>query len=171
MIPASFRIYFILKFAYELSPINSFRGKFYQILFNVQYPLVFSIKSYMSMRPFASVALLYILGLLVSGFNLRVFEKSIPGKNYYSVWDQIYLIASTQTTFGYGEIIPKTHIGRAICVFSCIYGLFLFSYMVLSVTNIIELDEKEKKFYDIVVYDYSKTNILSSIALILIQRW
>ena len=168
---AIFRVYFILKFAHEMSPFNSSRGKFYMNLFNVEFPLKFLIKSYISMKPFLSIGLVAILGILISGISLRVFEKTVPGIHYHSIWDQFYLISITQTTVGYGDTVAQTHIGRTICVVSGLFGLFLYSYMVLSVNRFTELNRKEKEFYEIATYNYSIKKMLTPSSIILIQRW
>ena len=54
-------------------------------LFNVEFPLKFLIKSYISMKPFLSIGLVAILGILISGISLRVFEKTVPGIHYHSI--------------------------------------------------------------------------------------
>ena len=170
-LPALFRAYFLLKFLYEISPFTSFRNKFYFTLLDVKSPLSFSLKSYISMRPFTSISAVSLLGLLLSGLALRVYEKSLPGLAYHSVWDQLYLLAMTQTTLGYGDTVPKTHVGSVLCIVSGIFGIFLYSYMVLSLTKFIDFGKKENELYNVLKYEYSIKHALKPSATLLIQRW
>jgi hypothetical protein len=40
----------------------------------------------------------------------------------------------TMATVGYGDFYPETHIGRVIAILACIWGNFLISLMVVSLT-------------------------------------
>jgi len=54
----------------------------------------------------------------------------------------------TMATVGYGDYYPETHIGRAIAVFACIWGNFLISLMVVSLTISSEFNPSQRKAYD-----------------------
>jgi hypothetical protein len=38
------------------------------------------------------------------------------------------------TTVGFGDFVPKTYLGRVIAILACIWGNFLISLMVISLT-------------------------------------
>jgi len=38
------------------------------------------------------------------------------------------------TTVGFGDFVPKTQLGRVIAILACIWGNFLISLMVISLT-------------------------------------
>ena len=171
ILPALLRAYFLLRFFYEISPFTSFRNKFYLTLLDVKSPLVFSLKSYIFVRPFISISAVWLLVLLLSGMALRVYEKSLPGWAYHSIWDQFYLLSMTQTTMGYGDTVPKTHIGRLICVVSGFFGIFLYSYLVLSLTKFIDFGKKETELFNALKYKHWAKNLLKLNATVLLQRW
>lgn len=50
---------------------------------------------------------------------------------------------------GYGDFFPKTHMGRAVCILACFWGIFIVSMMVITLTVVSSFDDKEKKAYDI----------------------
>ena len=50
---------------------------------------------------------------------------------------------------GYGDIFPKTILGRIIIFINCIWGVFLYSLIVVSVTTVLALGPLEKKCYAI----------------------
>jgi hypothetical protein len=40
----------------------------------------------------------------------------------------------TMSTVGFGDFVPKTHLGRFFAILACIWGNFLISLMVISLT-------------------------------------
>ena len=49
------------------------------------------------------------------------------------------------STVGYGDIYPKTHLGRFCIVWACLAGQFFISLMVMAFTNTSQLSEPENK--------------------------
>jgi len=56
----------------------------------------------------------------------------------------------TMTTVGYGDYYPKTHIGRLIGVIACLWGNFITSIMVVSLTFSSEFTPQQRKAYDLI---------------------
>lgn len=57
----------------------------------------------------------------------------------------IWLTIITMTTVGYGDLFPRTLIGRIIDVFLIIWGIFIVSLMVVVLTNTLNMDMSEKR--------------------------
>lgn len=53
----------------------------------------------------------------------------------------------TLTSVGYGEIFPKTFFGRIIGIVICFWGVFIISFFVVTVTNVITFSDNEEKAY------------------------
>lgn len=49
------------------------------------------------------------------------------------------------TTVGYGDYYPRTLLGRIWNIFIAIWGIFIVSMMILTLTNMLNLDTSEKK--------------------------
>ncbi len=49
------------------------------------------------------------------------------------------------TTIGYGDYFPKTLAGRIVAFFLCIWGIIMVSLMVVTLTNYVEYDNKQKQ--------------------------
>jgi hypothetical protein len=45
------------------------------------------------------------------------------------------------TTVGYGDFFPKTHMGRVIGTIIAIWGVFLVSLFVVSLTNLLNFEK------------------------------
>jgi len=87
---------------------------------------------------FLTLMVLINVFLFISAFLFKMFEdysgKNNPFSNIYNcIW---YLIVTMNTSnmkiilAGYGEFVPITFIGRLICVFVCIMGIFILSLLV-----------------------------------------
>lgn len=51
-------------------------------------------------------------------------------------------------TVGYGDYYPETHTGRVIAILACIWGNFLISLMVISLTISSTFNPSQRKAYD-----------------------
>ena len=56
----------------------------------------------------------------------------------------LYLTTITITTVGYGDLYPNTDGGTIITIVSGVWGGFIASLFVLSVSNVFELNRKQK---------------------------
>lgn len=68
-----------------------------------------------------------------------------PGITSY--WDSLYFTFITITTIGYGDIIPKTDIGRIVVIIDAVLGIVVFSIPSSIITGsfIVEVQEIYKK--------------------------
>ena len=57
------------------------------------------------------------------------FERSVPG-SHFNIWNSQWLTAVTQCTIGYGDLTPKTHLGRITICLTTFMGIFITSFVV-----------------------------------------
>lgn len=72
----------------------------------------------------------------------------ISGFDWTYLWNSMWCTIITMATVGYGDFVPETHIGRLIAVMACIWGNFLISLMVVSLTISSEFNPSQRKAYD-----------------------
>ena len=53
------------------------------------------------------------------------------------------------TTVGYGDIFPKSGVGRFIGVIVALWGLFLVSIFTVTLTNLFSFSDGEQKAFDL----------------------
>ena len=128
-------------------------------------------KCIINRRPFAFISVVGLILVTLSGICLRVFERSIEGNQFGYVWNGFWVIVITETTVGYGDIIPLSHLGRIICIISALFGTFLMSFFVLVIHNSTELSANEMKLYEDFKYKVALNSKLKEFGVRLIQRW
>jgi hypothetical protein len=128
-------------------------------------------KCIINRRPFAFISVVGLILVTLSGVCLRVFERSIEGNQFGYVWNGFWVIVITETTVGYGDIIPLSHLGRIICIISALFGTFLISFFVLVIHNSSELSANEMKLYEDFKYKVALKSKLKEYGVKLIQRW
>lgn len=145
------RIYFIFKFLYDVSYYNSNRAIWVTNLTNVNNLMSFILKSYFHLKSLIFTLISLALSTVLFGFIIYIVEKNEESL-IINFSDSIFLVSVTETTVGFGDILPSNFISKTICVFSSLYGIFLLGLITISVQKSIELDEKESEAFNIVKY-------------------
>ncbi len=115
----------------------------------------FAIKAELKERPYTVVGVLMVMSILIFGYALRnvevAFTKDRPSVKFHDwsyVWNGFWCVIITILTVGYGDFYPQTLAGRGIAVVACLWGTFLISLMVVSLTISVEFTAQEQKAYD-----------------------
>lgn len=162
------RTYFFITFISNYSSFNNKRSKTLLSMMNCNNHVRFAVKSFVYRMPFQAILIVFIFTLLVFSSNVRVFEKSVSNT---SLWDEIWLTFITETTIGYGDYYPSTHIGRLICGFASILGIFVFSYNVMTVKESTDLSKAELQMARLIKHNKIASSSLLPKVIILIQKW
>ena len=84
-----------------------------------------------------------ILSYLIRIFELPYFRMKESDDELHKMMDSyfnaLWLIVITLTTVGYGDVSPCTFPGRVIAMISALWGAFLISILVLTVSSVFEL--------------------------------
>lgn len=116
--------------------------------------LTFAFKAMLQTSPFLLISVSVLTVVCICGWSIRTFERpynqSHPtGMDFDPIWNSFWLTIVSMTTVGYGDLYPRTHPGRIITVFSSIFGIFLISIMVLTLTKMMAFRNGEMRVCDL----------------------
>lgn len=78
----------------------------------------------------------------------QIIRKGTHNLSY--LFNSMWFIVESITTVAYGELFPKTHLGRAVSAVSCLLGIFLLSLVTASFSAYTEFTSEERKAYIII---------------------
>lgn len=114
---------------------------------------LFSIKVLIHKRPIYIYSLFFSIALYFFAFCIRVFEREISiynNQDFNSFWNSAWYVLVTMTTVGFGDFVAESNEGRLFAVFACITGVFLISLMLLTLTNILNMNQDEGNAFYII---------------------
>ena len=110
----------------------------------------FAIKCMMKVYSHRVLAISLVISVLIFAFNLRLFERPLSestGQDFNSMINSIWNILITMTTVGYGDLFPKSNVGRLVGILCAFWGVIYVSLFVVALTNMLEFDSPEKKAF------------------------
>lgn len=107
----------------------------------------FLVRCMMQDRPLSFIASIFVFGIMLFGYALRIAETPLwtvdKTMDYYSYFNCMWNVLITMTTVGYGDMYPRTIMGRLIVLVCCIYGNVVMSLLVSSAHNNLILTKNE----------------------------
>jgi Ion channel len=101
-----------------------------------------------------------------------VFEgplSEVSSQNFNLLSNAMWNVIITLTTTGYGDIYPKSNLGRLCGLVICFWGTFMVSFFVVTVNNMLTFSSSEDKTYSLLLRLHFKdelkryaVNLLSS---------
>ena len=86
-------------------------------------------------------------------------------------WDSIWCSIVSQSTVGYGDYTPHTHLGRTVLTIDIITGIILLSLVMMKSQASVCFSKQESALYRLVCYTEGKQKYLRGYSAIVIQRW
>lgn len=115
---------------------------------------MFAIKALMKKIPYTVITISMSTSVVILGFCLRMFERGLSeasGQDFNNVLNSFWNVFVTMTTVGYGELYPKTGMGRFVGIIICMWGVFIVSFFVVTVNNMLNFTSNEDKAYQILM--------------------
>ena len=85
---------------------------------------------------------------MILSYVLRIFElpyfRAYENQDFDSYFNSMWCVLTTITTVGYGDVTPSTKPGRCIAMITAFWGAFLISILVVTVSSVFELNEKQR---------------------------
>jgi hypothetical protein len=110
----------------------------------------YTVRCYLRCTPFLSSIVAIVPSVFILGALLRIFERpfiEISGANFESYFTGVWCAAVTMTTIGYGDVMPRTHLGKMIVLLSAFWGLFMFSILVSSLDSVTQLNSAQNSAF------------------------
>ena len=85
--------------------------------------------------------------------------------------NSIWSVIITMTTVGYGDVYPKSSVGRFIGVIVALWGLFLVSIFTVTLTNLFSFTSGEQKAFDLSARLKQKDDLKESAASLLVSSY
>lgn len=79
-------------------------------------------------------------------YNAALQDRSVLIFYYNTFWNMLI----TMTTIGYGDMYVRANLSRIIICFCALYGAVIFPVMVVTITNLFEINRNEKTSINIV---------------------
>jgi hypothetical protein len=89
-----------------------------------------------------------LITLVSFSYQLRLFERNISD-NFSNYTTAMWFYMITMFTIGYGDVYPKSHMGRFIGIIICGWGVFYVSLFVIALNNMLEFNPPELKAYNL----------------------
>ena len=147
-----FRIHLIIRYLLSISNYKNARSQRLCLIHGTEATFMYAIKAVMKDRPYSFMGISLFLPLLIGGFTLRMFERpliSSSGFDFNSLGNCFWNIIITMTTVGYGDYYPISNYGRIVGIIVCLWGVFLVSISVATLTNLLKFTLGEVKAFEI----------------------
>ncbi|CAF0808121.1 unnamed protein product [Adineta ricciae] len=171
-LPMFFRLYLICRVMLLHSKLftdasSRSIGAFNRIKFNT----TFVLKTLMTICP-GTVLLVFILSLfIIASWTLRACESNHDPKHHGNLLNSMWLVAITFLAIGYGDLVPNTYCGRAICVASGVMGVCCTATMVAVLARKLELTRAEKHVHNFMMDTQLTKRLKNAAANVLRETW
>lgn len=129
----------------------------------------FVVKAQIKRHPLFTTLVMALTNALLLSVILNIHDEHVP-KSGLDVWGSFWLGTQSQSSIGYGDVVPHTHIGRITCVFLPILGLLIMSQLLNTFQSYLSASHKEKKAMQKIWDHCVVRHKLEEISAVLIQR-
>ncbi|KAK3736615.1 hypothetical protein QZH41_018292 [Actinostola sp. cb2023] len=98
---------------------------------------------------FLDLMLLWVLSIVIWFAETFSNSRHFPHNMLQGTWEGMWWAFSSMTTLGYGDRIPKTHLGRIICIVWILIGVILIACFNSTMTSVLTARILDK---DIMLY-------------------
>eukprot|EP00741_Cyanophora_paradoxa_P009459 tig00000144_g9163.t1 len=124
------RLFFLLRSARDASYVYSGSGRLLCHSQRLHVGLPFLFRASVARRPFLTISAMTVSSLAVFSYWLLIFERPFAGVGQgYSFQTAVWHVFVSMTTVGYGDIVPKSYLGRAVLSIAILWGLLVFAFL------------------------------------------
>jgi hypothetical protein len=93
-----------------------------------------------------------VVSTLIFSYQLKIFDGPLShasGQDLNNLINSSWCVIVTLATIGYGEIYPKTFMGRVVGIIVSFWGVFIVSFFVVTLNNMLTFSANEEKAYNL----------------------
>ena len=123
---------------------------------------IFAVKGLFKQKPYLILVWSLLITTVMFGFQLRLFEGQLSdasGQDFTNMMNCMWNVIITLTSVGYGEFFPKTFWGRIVGIIICFWGVFIVSFFVVTITQLLLFTGGEDKSYNLLVKLHHKQEL------------
>lgn len=145
------RVALVVRVVQFRNSFNSSNGWFIGALTNVDFTATFFLKSTLKNHPTSCLMASFAALGFVAGYALYVAERFLCAFKQNSCCqpmlldDALWMLIITILTIGYGDVVPRTTLGRAIAVCAGIFGTLSTAVTIAVMSNYLVLTRSEHK--------------------------
>jgi len=139
------RVYIILRFIINTTLYRSPRAQRITQMYGTTNDYLFACRCLTKKNPYIIVTISFGLSIFIFGYLLRICERplnrnlQLNSNEFSSYWDSMWCVVVTMTVVGYGDYYPRTLFGKIVTLLICIWGVFVVSLIVVTLTNVLAM--------------------------------
>lgn len=169
-----FRLYHVVRFVYSQSPYLLPSAHFFTYfplsrLQGIYNSPKFIVLAQMTTSPFKTITVVSVTIMILSGLLFHMIERSA----YPSllIYDGPWFIAVTQLTVGYGDILPKTDLGRLIAMGPGLCAMLTLTLVVAYFLMYMKMTMDQKNLASELTHRGYLRDKLANLTATFLQRW
>ena len=143
-----FRLIYVVKTTINMSFYTDPRAQRVCAIYGAEANYSFAMKAIMKQDSWFVLGYSMLITLVSMSYQLRLFERNI-NSNMNNITTNMWCMMITMLTIGYGDVYPKSHMGRLIGIVIAGWGVFFTSLFVVALTNMLEFDSTEQKAFNL----------------------
>jgi len=131
---------------------------------------VFAVKSIMKEKPYTMLGVSLCISIVIFSYQLKIFDGPMSAaskQDLNSFINCAWCVIVTLTTIGYGDYYPKSIMGRVVGVMDSFWGVFIVSFFVVTLNNMLTFSANEEKAYNLLQRLYYKQHLKNHATLVL----
>jgi len=114
----------------------------------------FAIRALMKSNPATFNLCILFFSIVFFAQAVRIAEAPLiritPDMDYFDFLNSVWAVVLTMTTVGYGDIFPRTGVGRVIMFFCSVTGVVVIALIVTTVQSELQMENSESRAFTVI---------------------
>ena len=165
------RLYHVVRVIRDWTLIRFKNAMFLSKLVHVDQDIGYAVKVILHENPVTFVLCGLFSALLLFGYLLRIYDTTArPPEEQFGVTQAYWIGLLSLTTVGYGDDVPKSHLGRIMVVLLVYVGSILIPLQIAIVERLLQFNLQEDRMIRVYLLE-QKRHAFQKAAVQLVVRW